>query len=121
MRPGGRLTEARSRQIVGRDPVGVGGAGRIGGYGPVPRNLLLVVEQVVDLEPDPGAYRLPYGQVVRRRKIHHAVALELFAAAVAEEDRLTGRGAEIGGWIARIPRQLGGGDRPCHRQAVDLT
>src|SRR5688572_10705136 len=69
-----RFSEVRTLHVTGRDAVGVERAGRVGTHGPVPRDLLLVVEQVIDLELHPWLDRLPHRHVVGRRQVHDAVA-----------------------------------------------
>src|SRR5688572_27646394 len=77
LRAGRRLAEVRALDVTGRDAVRIQRAGGVGRHRLVPRNLLLVVEQVVDLELHPRLDRLPDGHVVGGRQVHHAVALEL--------------------------------------------
>src|SRR2546428_2984305 len=82
------LAEIRTRDVAGRQTVGVLRTVRIRSDGGIPLNELVIVQQVVELDLDPRPGGLPDRDAVGRREIEQPVPFEVARAAVAEKQVL---------------------------------
>src|SRR5688572_1836776 len=97
--------EVARLDVSGPEAIGVERAGRVWSHGGVPGDQLVVVENVVELELDPGAHGAPDRDVVRDRQVHQTVSLERLRSALIEIQRLGSAAGQSG--VAGIAGDLG--------------